>query len=156
MNYIQPANFYQNPNDQIRKHSFKSFNENIDEKTDSIIQLVIAEGPISIGERLNELDKEWDIDKAVLLFQSGLIMIQLANAMKKQSKNSLWGPLIQTPLLMLHATFGWSPVTMVFRKLGFRTRFEIQAEREVLLNFLEQENYGENLSATEWDVFESI
>jgi len=156
MNYIRPTNFYQNPYDKVRKHSLKSFNESIDEKTDSIIQLVVAEGPISISERLNELDREWDIDKAVMLFQSGLIMGQLASAIRKQTKNQLWGPLLQTPLLALHATFGWSPVTMIFRKLGFRTRFEIQAEREVLLNVLEQENYGENQSVTEWDIFESI
>ena len=156
MNYIRPTNFYQNPYDKVRKLSLKSFNKSIDEDTDSIIQLVVAEGPISISERLNELDREWDIDKAVMLFQSGLIIVQLARAMSRPSKNKLLGPLIQTPLLVLHATLGWSPVTMMFRKLGFRTRFEIQAEREVLLNVLEQENYGGDQSLAEWDVFESI
>ena len=152
---MQSSDYYQNPYDKIRKHSPKSFNEAIDQKTDSIIQIAIAEGPIAIGERLNALDKEWDIDKAIMLFLSGLVFGQLAGAMKTKTRNQLWGPLIQTPFLILHAAFGWSPVTLIFRKFGFRTRFEIQAEREVLLNILDQENFDSNVSVTEWDVFET-
>lgn len=38
--------------------------------------------------------------------------------------------------MMVHATLGWCPPSLWFRPLGFRTRFEIQAEREALLRRL--------------------
>ena len=40
------------------------------------------------------------------------------------------------PFLMMHATLGWCPPSLWFRPMGFRTRFEIQAEREELLRRL--------------------
>ncbi|MGZ3747820.1 MAG: hypothetical protein ACXWRE_10630, partial [Pseudobdellovibrionaceae bacterium] len=56
----------------------------------------------------------------------------------KKDKRWVWGPLIQTPFLFMHATLGWCPPSLWFRPLGFRTRHEIQAEREVLLRALGQ------------------
>jgi hypothetical protein len=44
--------------------------------------------------------------------------------------------LIQTPFLIMHTTMGWCPPVLWFRPLGFRTRFEIQGEREALLKQL--------------------
>ena len=48
------------------------------------------------------------------------------------------GPLIQTPFLTKPATIGWCPPSLWFRPMGFRTRFEIQAEREALLRRLRE------------------
>jgi hypothetical protein len=51
----------------------------------------------------------------------------------RKDRRWLWGPLFQTPFLLMHATLGWCPPVLWFRPMGFRTRFEIQAEREELL-----------------------
>lgn len=157
---LQSYNVVKNPHDRIRNHSPKSFNKAIDKKTDSIMESTIEKGPLAIKERLNALDKEWDIDRALIFFFSGVVTAQLATAMKKKNKNWLWGPLIQSSFLMLHATLGWCPPVPVLRKLGFRTRFEIQAEREELLKALSseenQEKFEQNFSITEWGIYESI
>ncbi|MDD4974527.1 MAG: hypothetical protein PHY93_09275 [Bacteriovorax sp.] len=157
--YLQSFNVVKNPHDRVRNHSPKSFNRAIDLKTISVIESTIANGPIAINQRLNTLDKEWDIDRVMMAYISGVTMAQLSTAMTKKNSNWLWGSLIQAPFLLLYATFGWSPSVLVFRKLGLRTRFEIQDEREVLLNALQSvdlENYENNIAINEWDVYESI
>lgn len=159
MNYLQSPIVIQNPHDRIRNHSPKSFTKAIDRKTESIVQSTIEKGSRAIYERLDALDKEWDIDRAIMLLFSSVVLAQLATAVKKKNGNWLLGPLIQTPFLLLHATFGWCPPMPVLRKLGFRTRFEIQAEREELLNALyivNQENSESKITLTEWDIYESV
>ncbi|MGZ3789023.1 MAG: hypothetical protein ACXVLQ_10890 [Bacteriovorax sp.] len=119
---------------------------------------IIALGPHAIRERLNELDKEWDIDRAVELIFSGLIFAQLVTAVKKNKKGRLFGPLLQSSFLLLHTVFGWSPQIPLLRELGFRTRLEIKAERERLLNALYKEEweYEERSAMMEWDVYGSV
>lgn len=125
--------------DRIRKRSTDKAIQKIDEKTIDHMQLAIAGGPIAIHERLEELKREWDIDR-VLMFNFALLVFPQLLAARK-NKKWLWGPLIQTPLLFMHATWGWCPPSLWFRPLGFRTRFEIQAEREELLNHFKDEKY---------------
>ncbi|MBC7540521.1 MAG: hypothetical protein H7281_16980 [Bacteriovorax sp.] len=159
MNYLQSSYVVKNPHDRVRNHSPKSLNEAIDRKTIYNIEATILKGPSAVRERLNALDKEWDIDRAIMLLFSGVVFTQLAVAMKKKNSNWLVAPLIQLPLLFLYATLGWCPPAPVFRKLGFRTRFEIQAEREELLNslyFEDQEDIEKDIEITEWDIYESI
>jgi hypothetical protein len=62
---------------------------------------------------------------------SVLVLAQLLAA-----RRWLWGPLIQTPFLIMHITLGWCPPLLWFRPPGFRTCFEIQGEREALLRHL--------------------
>ncbi len=120
--------------DRIRNLTADKINQKLDRKTQRTIQGVVAMGPDEIRMRLNELDKEWDIDRMLMLNFSVLVFAQLLAA-RKNSK-WLWGPLIQTPLLFMHSTIGWCPPSLWFRPMGFRTRKEIHAEREVLLSAL--------------------
>ena len=122
--------------DRIRALSTSKSNETIDRKTERAIRVVEAQGDAAVVERLRELDREWDIDRVLMLNFSALVFIQLLLARK--NKKWLWGPLIQTPFLFMHATLGWCPPSLWFRPLGFRTRQEIQAEREVLMDYLKQ------------------
>lgn len=48
------------------------------------------------------------------------------------------GPLVQSPFLMMIATLGGCPPSLWFPPMGFRTRFEIQAERDELLRRLRE------------------
>jgi hypothetical protein len=122
--------------DRIRDLSPKLANERIDKETERIIRGLQTEGDEAVIERLKELDREWDIDRVLMLNFSVLVFFQLVLARK--NKKWLWGPLIQTPFLFMHATLGWCPPSLWFRPLGFRTRQEIQAERETLLEYLKQ------------------
>lgn len=125
---------YQNQNDRIRKHTTESANRKIDHYTDKEIQAAVTRGPEAIHERLAEIDKEWDIDRVLMLNFAVLVFAQLVAARK--DRRWLWGPLIQTPFLFMHATLGWCPPSLWFRPMGFRTKKEIQYERETLLRSL--------------------
>lgn len=120
--------------DRIRDYTADKINHKLDHQTERIIRGVQALGPEAIQQRLNELDKEWDIDRVLMLNFSVLVFAQLLAARKYPKW--LWGPLIQTPFLFLHSTLGWCPPSLWFRPLGFRTRKEIQSEREALLTLL--------------------
>lgn len=148
---MHETNIQHNPHDRVRNLSPEKYNQNIDRKTDQLLHGLRSQGPSVIRERLRKLDKEWDIDRAMMLISSSTIFVQLAASFKKRSKNLLWGPLILIPFLIMHSTLGWSPPLLLLRKLGFRTRFEIQQEREELLDVLSHED-----PLNEWDIYGKV
>lgn len=121
-------------NDRVRMHSSKNANRKIDLQTMNNILEAESMGSQEIFDRLNKLDREWDIERVLMLNFSVLVFAQLVAARK--NNKWLWGPLLQTPFLFMHATMGWCPPVLWFRPMGFRTKNEIQAEREELLRIL--------------------
>jgi hypothetical protein len=120
--------------DRVRNMSTDKANRAIDASTRESIERATAGGRAAIQQRLAELQKEWDIDRVLMVNFAALVFAQLVAA--RRDRRWLWGPLVQTPFLMMHATLGWCPPSLWFRPMGFRTRFEIQAEREELLRRL--------------------
>jgi hypothetical protein len=120
--------------DRVRNMSTDAANRAIDERTRESIERATAGGRDAIERRLSDLQREWDIDRVLMMNYATLVFAQLLAAMR--DRRWLWGPLVQTPFLMMHATLGWCPPSLWFRPLGFRTRLEIQAEREALLQRL--------------------
>lgn len=159
MTHLQSSPAIKNPHDRVRNHSPKSFSKEIDMDTDYIVKTTIASGAFAIRERLLQLDKEWDIDRALDLLFSTTVGAQLLLAVRKRNIHFIWFPLVQTAFLLMHSTYGWCPPVPLLRKMGFRTRFEIQSEREELLNALinmESEYPGKKYSVAEYDVYGSI
>jgi hypothetical protein len=109
-------------------------NRAIDASTRESIERATAGGRAAVEQRLAGLQQEWDIDRVLMVNFAALVFAQLVAATR--DRRWLWGPLVQTPFLMMHATLGWCPPSLWFRPMGFRTRFEIQAEREELLRRL--------------------
>ncbi len=122
--------------DRVRQMSTDDANRAIDERTRESVDRVVAAGPDAIEQRLTALQKEWDIDRVLMANFAALVFLQLVAA--RRDRRWLWGPLVQTPFLMMHAVAGWCPPSLWFRPMGFRTRSEIQAEREMLLRHLGQ------------------
>lgn len=122
--------------DRVRSMTTESANRSIDRATRESIARTVAGGRRAIERRLSELQREWDVDRALVLNFSVLVLAQLLAA--RRDRRWLWGPLVQTPFLIMHATLGWCPPVLWFRPLGFRTRFEIQGEREALLKYLRE------------------
>lgn len=120
--------------DRVRELSTENANRKIDAQTRESIDRTTAGGRPAIERRLEELQREWDIDRVLMLNFAVFVFPQLLAA--RRDRRWLWGPLIQTPFLLMHAVAGWCPPSLWFRPLGFRTRFEIQAERETLLKRL--------------------
>ena len=120
--------------DRVRHMSSDKANRSIDASTRESIERATAGGRDAIERRLTALQQEWDLDRVLMVNFATLVFAQLVAATR--DRRWLWGPLVQTPFLMMHATLGWCPPSLWFRPMGFRTRFEIQAEREELLRRL--------------------
>ncbi|MFA6237921.1 MAG: hypothetical protein WC635_11375 [Bacteriovorax sp.] len=145
---MQEINIQHNPYDRVRNLSPEKLNKKIDKKTNQLLHGIVSQGADAVRARIKKLDKEWDIDRAVMLISSTVIFSQLISAYKRRNKNMLWGPLIHSPLLFMHATLGWCPAVPVLRQLGFRTRFEIEEEKDELIRVLAHED-----PLSEWQVY---
>ena len=94
-----------------------------------------AESPRYARKRLRRLDREWDIDRAILIpfAMMGLAGLVLA----RRGNRAFRFPLRAQVLFVLgYAAVGWCPPAAVLRRLGFRTRQEIESERLGMLAHL--------------------
>lgn len=84
-----------------------------------------------VNERLQELDREWDVDRALELNAAafaltGLVLGAFVN------KRWLAVPFLVTGFLIQQATMGWCPPVPVLRRFGLRSRAEIDKEKFAL------------------------
>lgn len=116
--------------ERVEAHTSDSANERIRRETDRRIRRY-ADHPARIGERLEELDREWDIERtleanASVLAFAGTLLGAFAD------KRFFLVPAVVTGFLFQHAVQGWCPPLPIFRRLGFRTASEIERERYAL------------------------
>ncbi len=90
-----------------------------------------ASHPEQIERRLKELDREWDIERALETGAASLTLFSLTQYLLGKRRWLLVAGAVPGFLLQ-HALQGWCPPLVVFRKLGFRTRDEINMERYAL------------------------
>ena len=121
--------------DRVRKTTSEKVNKEIDNQTEENIRYYYAKDAATIRARLNELDKEWDIERTLELNAS---LVALGGIILAAAVNKKWLilPAIVTGFLAQHAIQGWCPPLPLFRKLGVRTQKEIEAERHALLDAL--------------------
>ena len=84
-----------------------------------------------IPARIRELEKEWDIERTLMLNAS---VLALTGTVLAATVNKKWLALpgIVTAFLAQHAIQGWCPPLPLFRSMGFRTRQEIESEKFAL------------------------
>ena len=102
--------------DRVRDMSTDKANRAIDASTRESIERATAGGRAAIEQRLVALQQEWDIDRVLMVNFAALVFAQLVAATR--DRRWLWGPLVQTPFLMMHATLGWCPPSLWFRPNG--------------------------------------
>ena len=90
-----------------------------------------AAHPDEIDQRLRELDAEWDVERALETGSSTLTLTGLVLGTVGSRKWLLLSLTVQG-FFMQHALPGWCPPLPVFRRLGFRTQYEIEQERYAL------------------------
>lgn len=83
-----------------------------------------------IDARLDELDREWDIER---LLQTNAGILSLAG-LTFGTMHRKWFilPALAAAFLVQQAVEGWCPPVSVFRRLGIRTNREINHERYAL------------------------
>lgn len=87
--------------------------------------------PREIGQRLRELDREWDIERALAANAATLALVGLGLGIAAD-RRFLALPVAVSAFLLQHALQGWCPPLPVLRRLGFRTAREIHEERVAL------------------------
>ncbi len=92
----------------------------------------IGRDPGRVALRLKELDREWDLDRAVAAHASGIALIGLALGAAVH-RRFLVIPLLTCGALLWFACAGRCPPLAALRGLGLRTREEIEDERRELL-----------------------
>ncbi|MGE0546175.1 MAG: hypothetical protein AB7O24_12405 [Kofleriaceae bacterium] len=123
-------------NDRIRNHTSDSVNDRIDRETQSALNEVL-DSPDRIRARLAELDREWGVDRALMMVFSVLGGISAGMAMRtfhRKDRFGGWAALFFTQIGFFgyHAIRGWCPPLPVIRRFGFRSNAEISAERVML------------------------
>ncbi len=86
----------------------------------------------AIDRRLDELDREWDVERVL---EANAAALALAGTALGAFHDRRWLalPAVVTGFLLQHAVQGWCPPVPLFRRLGIRTAAEIQAEKAALL-----------------------
>jgi hypothetical protein len=117
--------------DRIKRSGSAKLNGRIEERTASRIRELARKANSDLTRAIDELDHEWDIDRAALiLFASVLPVTASLGATKNRKWLMLFG--LQYLAMWAHASFGWSPPTKLLRRLGLRSQKEIDAEKYAL------------------------
>ena len=116
---------------RVATHTNKNVNRVILKDTVSELEKVGFDSQ-KINNRLQELDREWDIERAIEANAASLALIGLALG---ATLNKKWFilPTVVAGFLLQHAVQGWCPPIPILRRLGFRTPREIENERAILI-----------------------
>lgn len=116
---------------RVHRNTTQEINERIRRKTEDNIARCISGGPQAIDRRLKELDREWDIERAI---EANASFLALAGVVLGATVKRSWLllPLAVTGFLFQHALQGWCPPVPLLRRLGYRTAQEIESERGAL------------------------
>ena len=103
--------------DRVRSSTAAHVNEEIDLQTDINIQRYKGKSKAEILERIQMLDKEWDIERVLDVNVSTLALTGLILGLTKNRK-WLFLPGIVLPFLLQHGLQGWCPPLPLLRRLG--------------------------------------
>jgi hypothetical protein len=84
-----------------------------------------------IEKRLDEIDREWDIERTLEMNAAAISVLGILLGTTKSRKWFVL-PGIVGGFLMQHAIQGWCPPVPLFRRLGIRTTREINREKYAL------------------------
>lgn len=117
--------------DRVRRHTAHHVNRSIDAATAERIRFFAKGDDEAISRRLAQLDREWDMERVL---ETNASSLALAGTVLGAAIDRRWLalPMLVTGFLLQHAIQGWCPPVVVFRRMGVRTRQEIEKERYAL------------------------
>lgn len=114
--------------DLVRENTAPEVNDRIDRQIERNIGFMATQPDDVISQRIDELDEEWDLDR---LLARNAAVFALTGTVFGAVGNRGWLiiPLAVTSFLWHHMQRGWCPPMPVLRRLGVRTRKEIEVEK---------------------------
>ena len=115
--------------DRVRRNTAQSVNEQLDTRMEDRIRgYAMGVGREEISKRIDELEQEWSIERLIETEASmmGLTGLGLGSFVNRKF---LALPAFVGAMVLLHGVQGWYPMLPLFRRLGFRSREEIDREK---------------------------
>lgn len=105
--------------------------ETIAEELETRVRDYAKRGVSEITERIEELDREWDVERTL---EAGAAVLALAGLALGAVRDRRWLliPAAVLPILAEHGVTRWSPPVPLLRRLGLRSRKEVERERYAL------------------------
>jgi hypothetical protein len=118
--------------DRVPRHTAPEVNERIRRQAERNVLRYRNAPPVEVARRLDELSREWDIERAIEANAATLALVGIVLG----AFVNMWFLLLPGAVaifLLQHALQGWCPPVPVLRRFGFRTAREIFEERLALL-----------------------
>jgi hypothetical protein len=116
--------------DRVRSHTAPDVLQQIDEQTRENVRRHANASDEAMEQRIEELEREWDIERVLELNAATLALTGVLAGLRDRRVLAL--PIVVLGFLIQHAVQGWCPPIALFRRLGIRTRREIDAEKQAL------------------------
>lgn len=117
--------------DRVRANTAPDVNDRIDRQIEESVRQYSMKANEEISRRITELEYEWDVERFLETMASSVSLTGIALA-AAVDKRWLVLPGAVLSFLLLHAIQGWCPPVPLLRRLGVRTREEIERERYAL------------------------
>jgi hypothetical protein len=125
------SNDLEAPADRVRAHSNRVQNQRIDAQMQQCLERYAPGDREPISRHIDALDREWDVER-YLQMNAGIVSLSGVVLGAMVSRRFLVLPAVVFGFFLQHATQGWCPPLPVFRKMGVRTRREINKEKYAL------------------------
>lgn len=115
--------------DRMQDSTASDVQSSIDDETRTAAAVAVATG--TIGERLTSLEAEWDAERVLFTATGVNVLLGLLLGWRAHPRWYGWVAGVGA-FQFQHGVQGWCPPLAVIRRLGFRTRREIDEERTAL------------------------
>jgi hypothetical protein len=112
---------------RVAANTAESTNRRLRQRTQHSIERYAAAGPAAIDARLQELQREWDVERAIETEAPLMILAGVALG-AAVDRRFLGLSAFAAGMLLVHSLQGWYPLLPLFRRLGLRTTREIAEE----------------------------
>jgi hypothetical protein len=135
--------------DRVRAHGPETQNKRVDEQTQECLAALASADRETISRHLEQCTREWDMERYL---ETNASIVALAGVALGALKSPKWFllPGLVFGFLLQHGLQGWCPPMPIFRRIGVRTRKEINRERfalKALRGDLAQAESGSNREA---------
>ena len=117
--------------DRVREHTASEVNARIDDAMRDRLFHYSTCSDEEITRRIDALDREWDLERYIEVLAPSVALSGLALGLLGRRKWFVL-PAVVLSFLVQHAVQGWCPPLAGLRRLGVRSRREIDEERYAL------------------------
>lgn len=116
-------------NQRVCLHTKEEINMRIQDETRKNIDYYKTKSKKEITDRIEVLDKEWDIERVLETNAACVILLSVVLSLATHKKHWVIFIGVISGFLLQHALQGWCPPLPIFRSMGIRTSEEIGKEK---------------------------